>query len=29
MPASMILLGIPMFCLTTVLLLALVARDAR
>jgi hypothetical protein len=28
-PAGMISLGIPLFCLTTVLLLALVVRDAR
>jgi hypothetical protein len=28
-PAGMILLGIPVFCITTVLLLALVVREAR
>ncbi len=28
-PVGMILLGIPVFCITTVLLLALVVREAR
>jgi hypothetical protein len=28
-PTGMILLGIPLFCITTVLLLAFVVREAR